>query len=75
MKKVDQAHDHWHRHGDDPGRPYRFTGADRLLVDFGRAVRAVLAERGVGDAVIEGGRDGRSRIYCGRWRSWRRSGW
>ena len=27
-------HDHWHRTGDDPGRPYAFTTADQLLADF-----------------------------------------
>ena len=45
-------HDHWHRTGEDPGRPYVFTDAAQLLTDFFTEVRRVLDERGIGDAVI-----------------------
>jgi hypothetical protein len=45
-------HDHWHRSGDDEGRPYAFTTADQLLADFETEVDRVLLERGVGNAVI-----------------------
>lgn len=51
-RKRDVEHDHWHRRGDDPGRPYPFTTADRLLADFFAEVTRVLAERGIGDQVI-----------------------
>ncbi|HXT79796.1 MAG TPA: DUF6516 family protein [Acetobacteraceae bacterium] len=44
-------HDHWHRTGDDEGRPYSFTTADALLADFFDEVRRVLSERGVSDEV------------------------
>ena len=45
-------HDHWHRTGEDPGKPYGFTDAAELLTDFFAEVRRVLEERGIGDAVI-----------------------
>jgi hypothetical protein len=45
-------HDHWHRSGDDAGRPYVFTTADQLLADFFAEARRVLKERGVSDAVV-----------------------
>ncbi len=45
-------HDHWHRTGDDPGRPYGFTTADQLLADFFKEMRRVLDERGIDEAVI-----------------------
>ena len=45
-------HDHRHRTGDDPGRPYVFTDAAQLLTDFFAEAQRVLAERGIGDAVI-----------------------
>ena len=50
--KASVETDHWHRRGDDPGRPYRFTTAEQLLVDFEREVRRVLAERGIDNEVI-----------------------
>ncbi len=46
------AADHWHRTETDEGRPYAFTDADTLIRDFFREVRRVLAERGLGDAVV-----------------------
>ena len=45
--------DHWHRTADDPGRPYRFTTADQLLVDFFAEVRRVLNEHGISDQVTD----------------------
>ena len=45
-------HYHWHRTSDDEGRPYAFTTADQLLADFFAEARRVLAERGIGEAVI-----------------------
>lgn len=41
------AFDHWHRTTRDPGRPYRFTTASRLLDDFWREVRRRLDEEGI----------------------------
>ena len=52
FRRVGAEHDHWHRTGDDPGRPYAFTTADQLLADFFAEVRRVLDERGVSDAVV-----------------------
>jgi hypothetical protein len=52
FKRGPIAADHWHRTESDEGRPYRFVSADRLLEDFFREVRRVLAERGLGDAVV-----------------------
>jgi hypothetical protein len=46
------ASDHWHRSEDDPGRPYRYVSAERLLEDFLEEVERVLGERGVAPAVI-----------------------
>ncbi|WP_210254844.1 DUF6516 family protein [Methylocapsa sp. S129] len=44
--------DHWHRAGDDPGRPYAFTTADQLLADFFAEARRVLNDHGVSEAVV-----------------------
>lgn len=41
------AHDHWHRTETDPGRPYRFTSAAKLLDDFWREVKRVMDEKGI----------------------------
>jgi hypothetical protein len=57
FRRVDYEHDHWHRSVDDPGRPYVFTTADQLLTDFFAEVRRVLAERGIGDAVVDTSED------------------
>jgi hypothetical protein len=43
--KQPQAHDHWHRAENDPGRPYTFTTATQLLEDFWREVKRVMAEK------------------------------
>jgi len=42
-----EAHDHWHRTERDPGRPYDFTSAGRLLEDFWREVKRTLDEKGI----------------------------
>ena len=39
--------DHWHRSGDDPGRPYAFRDAAGLVEDFLDEVRRVLESRGI----------------------------
>jgi Family of unknown function (DUF6516) len=52
FKAKASAYDHWHRTEGDKGRPYRFTDADTLLVDFFAEVRRVLAAHGVSDDVI-----------------------
>lgn len=48
----DRAHDHWHSTADDEGRPYRFTGADQLLVDFEAAVTRALHRLGISTLVV-----------------------
>jgi hypothetical protein len=55
FRKPDVEHDHWHRTGDDQGRPYRFTTISQLLDDFETEVRRVLAERGIDDKVTGAG--------------------
>jgi uncharacterized protein DUF6516 len=51
-RKPEVVHDHWHRSGDDEGRPYPFTTADQLLADFQAEVERVLTELGLGDTVV-----------------------
>ncbi len=53
FKPASQASDHWHRTERDPGRPYAFKDAETLIEDFFNEVERVLAERGVGTAVVE----------------------
>ena len=45
-------HDHWHRTGDDPGRPYVFRSAFELVEDFFAEVDRVLGERGVSAVMV-----------------------
>ncbi|MFL5031228.1 MAG: DUF6516 family protein [Xanthobacteraceae bacterium] len=45
--KRPEAYDHWHRTEADRGRPYAFTTATRLLDDFWREVKRVMAEKGI----------------------------
>jgi hypothetical protein len=45
--KASPAYDHWHRDERDPGRPYTFTTASRLLDDFWSEVRRVMNEKGI----------------------------
>lgn len=47
------AADHWHRTGNDPGRPYRFTDAGRLILSFFAEVERVLKGRGIPLDVVE----------------------
>jgi hypothetical protein len=47
--------DHWHRTGDDPGRPYAFTDAETLIGDFFAEVDRILTERGVSINVVKDG--------------------
>jgi hypothetical protein len=51
-RKPPVAHDHWHRTGDDEGRPYPFTTAEQLLMDFQTEVERVLSALGVDDTVV-----------------------
>lgn len=46
------AADHWHRTENDPGRPYTFTDAERLVDDFFGEVERVLTERGIETIVV-----------------------
>jgi hypothetical protein len=43
--KATRAYDHWHRTEGDPGRPYAFTTAARLLEDFWNEVKREMTER------------------------------
>jgi hypothetical protein len=52
FKRAASASDHWHRTKNDPGRPYEFVDADRLLADFFREVRRVLEDRGISENVV-----------------------
>jgi hypothetical protein len=45
--KQSPAYDHWHRNEKDPGRPYAFTTASKLLDDFWSEVKRVLTEKGI----------------------------
>jgi hypothetical protein len=53
FKKRSSVSDHWHRMENDPGRPYTFKDVGTLLDDFFNEVERMLAERGIGIAVIE----------------------
>jgi hypothetical protein len=45
--KKSPALDHWHRNENDPGRPYAFTTATKLLEDFWSEVKRVMTEKGI----------------------------
>jgi len=45
--KASPAYDHWHRDETDPGRPYAFTTAAKLLDDFWTEVRRIMNEKGI----------------------------
>jgi hypothetical protein len=47
--KRPKAHDHWHRHETDPGRPYAFTTGAKLLDDIWREVKRAMDESGILD--------------------------
>jgi uncharacterized protein DUF6516 len=53
FKRPPEASDHWHRTEEGPGRPYAFTDTDRLLQDFFREVRRILADRGISETVVK----------------------
>jgi hypothetical protein len=53
LRKRSSASDHWHRTENDPGRPYTLKDAATLLNDFLDQAECVLAERGIGMAVVE----------------------
>ena len=55
-----EASDHWHRSETDPGRPYGFTDAAKLIDDFFDEVERVLSERGIGMEVVKVEENGRS---------------
>ena len=46
-KQKPTAYDHWHRGPSDPGRPYQFESAAKLLGDFWNEVKRVLDEKGI----------------------------
>jgi hypothetical protein len=52
FKAVPEASDHWHRTGNDPGRPYAFKDAETLINDFFDEVERVLGERGIETKVV-----------------------
>jgi len=52
FRKSGVAHDHWHRTGNDEGRPYQFTSVDQLLVDFETEVMRVLDQLGTSRSVV-----------------------
>jgi hypothetical protein len=47
FRKRPAVADHWHRTEDDPGRPYQFVSAEKLVDDFFDEVERVLIERGI----------------------------
>jgi hypothetical protein len=51
-RRMQAAHDHWHRSVGDIGRPYSFVSADQLLADFFAEVRRTLKERGVSEETV-----------------------
>jgi hypothetical protein len=61
FNKRQVAADHWHRSGDDPGRPYPFKDAAGLIEDFLNEVRRVLESLGIPVEIVEvseeGGKD------------------
>jgi hypothetical protein len=52
FKKRPAAADHWHRTENDPGRPYKFVSAEKLIDDFREEIERVLKERGIPLVVI-----------------------
>jgi hypothetical protein len=51
-RKRPVSADHWHRTHADPGRPYQFKDAEKLIDDFFDEVERVLTQRGVPFDVI-----------------------
>ena len=52
FKKPPQQSDHWHRTETDPGRPYEYQDAAKLVEDFLDEAERILAQRGVSTKVI-----------------------
>jgi hypothetical protein len=52
FKKPPQQSDHWHRTETDPGRPYEYQDAAKLVEDFLNEAERILAQRGVSTKVI-----------------------
>ena len=50
--KRPEAHDHWHRTEDDPGRPYQFIDAETLIDDFFTDVERMSREHGIATTVV-----------------------
>jgi hypothetical protein len=53
FKRRPEAADHWHRTASDPGRPYAFKDAAKLIDDVFDEVERVLGERGVPFDVVD----------------------
>ena len=47
MRRKVIAFDHWHRTESDPGRPYQFESAAKLVDDFWREVKRTMNEKGI----------------------------
>ena len=47
FNEAAEESDHWHRDEKDKGRPYTFTTAEQLIVDFEREAKRILSARGV----------------------------
>jgi Family of unknown function (DUF6516) len=45
--KTSSAYDHWHRDENDPGRPYAFTTAMKLLEDFEAEIKRTMNAKGI----------------------------
>jgi hypothetical protein len=58
FNKRQAAADHWHRSGDDPGRPYPFKDAAGLIEDFPNEVRRVLESLGIPVEIVEASEEG-----------------
>lgn len=52
FKKPSVEADHWHRTQSDPGRPYKFKNAEKLIDDFFNEVERVLTDHGIPFDVI-----------------------
>jgi len=53
FKRRAPERDHWHRTEKDPGRPYEFKDAEKLVDDFFNEVERVLTERGIATVVVD----------------------
>jgi hypothetical protein len=53
FKRRPVVTDHWHRTEVDPGRPYAFQDAAKLIDDFFDEVERVLAERGIAFQAVD----------------------